>query len=163
MLKPRTNRASVPRPCACTTVRTASRALARAFDAALIDTDLSVTQLAVLRAIERQENESLSSVADALSMDRTSLYRSVGTMQRQGWVTVGEGRDARSKSARVTKVGREVLDGAAPQWELAQTTIVQRFGLARWKSMVAEIAELMEVAIAVEHEMSAERQQGDDA
>jgi DNA-binding phage protein len=70
----------VPRPCACTTVRRVSRVLARAFDAALKPSGLNVTQLAVLRAVQRRRGEPLMHVARDLCMDRTSLYRAVSRM-----------------------------------------------------------------------------------
>ena len=145
---PRSERPT-PRPCACTTVRTASRLLARVYDAALQGTDLNVTQLAVLRAIERMEGEPLSRVAEQLSMDRTSVYRSVATMQRHGWVALDEGRDARSRSAVITDEGRAVLDRADPHWEAVQTAVVDRFGRRRWSALVEELSRLGEIADAV--------------
>src|SRR5262245_66145468 len=93
---------SVPRPCACTTLRPASRILARAFDVALEPAGLSVTQLAVLRAIQRHASEPLTRVAEDLCMDRTSLYRAVTPMQRDGWLTIAAGADSRSRTAEFT-------------------------------------------------------------
>src|SRR5215470_15000956 len=84
---------AIPRPCACTTVRRASRILARAFDVALEPAGLNVTQLAVLRAIQRHPGEPLTRVAEDLCMDRTSLYRAVAPMQRDGWLTISAGAD----------------------------------------------------------------------
>ena len=134
-----------PRPCACTTVRTASRLLARAYDAALQETELNVTQLAVLRAVERAPGEPLSQVAGQLSMDRTSMYRSVGTMQDHGWLRLSEGRDARSRCAALTARGREILEDAAPHWESIQGAVVDRFGRRRWSQLVEELRALGEV------------------
>ena len=142
-------RGNVPRPCACTTVRTASRLLARVYDSALQGTELNVTQLAVLRAIERMRGAPLSRVAEQLSMDRTSMYRSVAKMAEYGWLTMSEGQDARSRSAVISERGREVLDGAAPHWESVQSEVVDRFGRSRWSALVDELRALSEVVDAV--------------
>ena len=133
---------AVPRPCACTTVRRASRVLARAFDAAIVPAGVSVTQLAVLRAIQRHEGLALTRVAEDLCMDRTSLYRAVRTMQRAAWVSVHEGADARARTAVVTAKGRRVLEAADPHWERMQTAIVDRFGRKEWATLVAELQRL---------------------
>jgi DNA-binding MarR family transcriptional regulator len=133
---------TVPRPCACTTVRRVSRSLARAFDAAVGRAGLNVTQLAVLRAIQRHEGEALTRVAEDLCMDRTSLYRAVGTMQRDGWVAVQEGPDSRARSASVTPKGHRLLEAADPHWVRTQTAIIERFGRGAWAALVSELERL---------------------
>ena len=51
-----------------------ARLLARTYDRAFAGSGMNVTQFAVMRAVERRENEPLSRVADDLAMERTSLY-----------------------------------------------------------------------------------------
>ena len=138
-----------PRPCVCTTVRTTSRLLARLYDDALQGSELNVTQLAVLRAIVRMPDEPLSQVASSLSMERTSLYRAVSTMEASGWVRVAKGKDARSRSAVVTRKGEGVLDRAAPHWDRMQSELVQRFGRRRWQALVQELDELAQTAVSL--------------
>jgi len=145
-----TSTAAVPRPCACTTVRKVSRRLARAYDGALSSAALNVHQLAVLRAVDRRDGEPMSEVARELSMDRTSLYRIVGTMQRRRWIVLGPGRSGRAKSVRITAEGRRALDEAAPGWERIQAAIVDRFGRRRWATLVADLEALVETVDAVE-------------
>ena len=144
------SRSPVPRPCACTTVRRASRILARAFDAALEPAGLNVTQLAVLRAIQRHAGGPLTRVAEDLCMDRTSLYRAVSRMQREGWLKISVGANARSRVAEFTTKGRRVLDAADAPWSRAQTVIVERFGRNNWMALVSELERLSAVATAIE-------------
>jgi DNA-binding MarR family transcriptional regulator len=141
---------SIPRPCACTTVRRASRVLARAFDVVLEPTGLNVTQLAVLRAIQRHPNEPLTRVAEDLCMDRTSLYRAVSRMQREGWLRIAAGADARSRIAEFTPRGRRVLDAADPLWGRVQMAIIERFGRDKWRALVSELERLSALAQATE-------------
>ena len=140
----------VPRPCACTTVRRVSRVLARTYDAALERSELNVTQLAVLRAIQRHAGEPLTRVAEDLCMDRTSLYRAVAPMERDGWLTISAGADARSRVADLTAKGRRVLKAADPAWGGMQTTIIERFGRDKWAALVAELERLAACARAAE-------------
>lgn len=146
----------VPRPCACTTVRKASRVLARVYDEALRPSGLETTQLAVLRAIERHPGEPLTRVAEDLRMDRTSLYRAVGAMKRRGWVRVHTGADARSSRASITPRGQDVLKAADPRWRAVQSSIVGRFGVERWARLVQELEDLSSAARADDTDRSNE-------
>jgi DNA-binding MarR family transcriptional regulator len=139
---------TVPRPCACTTVRRVSRVLARAYDAALERSGLNVTQLAVLRAIQRHPGEPLMRVAEDLCMDRTSLYRAVVPMRRDGWLTISAGADMRSRAAELTNRGLRLLDAADPAWGRMQTAIIERFGRGQWAALVGELERLAACARA---------------
>ncbi len=142
----------VPRPCACTAVRRTSRVLARAFDAALVPVGLNITQLAVLRAVERHAGEPLTRVADDLCMDRTSLYRAVTPLQRAGWLRIVAGPDARSRTAEFTARGKRLMRTVDLPWARMQTAIIARFGRRQWAALVAELGRLADCARAAETE-----------
>ena len=82
-------------PCACTTIKKLSRVLGRTYDEALASADINITQLAVIRCISRREGEPLARVAHELEMDRTSLYRAIAPIIRDGWLVIAKGSDAR--------------------------------------------------------------------
>jgi len=136
-------------PCVCTSVRRASRILARAYDASLSESGMNVTQLAVMRAILRHPGEPLTKVAEDLAMDRTSLYRTLLPMQRLKWVRLKEGRDRRSLAAAVAEAGKIALARADSGWARTQTAIIQQFGPGSWKSFVSELNRLVECANAL--------------
>jgi DNA-binding MarR family transcriptional regulator len=117
---------------------------------ALEPAGLNVTQLAVLRAIQRHPGEPLTRVAEDLCMDRTSLYRAVTPMRRDGWLTVTNGADARSRTARLTARGLRVLEAAHPAWGRTQTGIIESFGRDRWAALVSELERLADCARAAE-------------
>jgi hypothetical protein len=87
-------------------------------------------------------------VADDLCMDRTSLYRAVAPMQRDGWLTISAGAVARSRAAAFTIKGRRVLEAAGPAWGRTQTAIIDRFGRDKWAVLVAELERLAACARA---------------
>ena len=134
----------VPRPCVCTSIRKAARILARTYDAALAQTGMSVTQLAVMRAVLRHPNESLSRVAADLAMDRTSLYRALEALRRRRWLTLNQGRDNRSRSAFITKSGELALLQTDPGWGKTQSDIVDRFGPSKWQVFARELQRLID-------------------
>lgn len=140
----------IPSPCACTTIRRASRVLARAYDSALAPAELNVTQFAVLRAIDRHAGEALTSVAEDLCMDRTSLYRALAPLSRSGWIELVPGADRRARAACLTARGRRVSRRAAVHWARAQAAIVGEFGSERWKRLARELEVLSRCARALD-------------
>src|SRR5258707_5878686 len=107
--------------CACTSLRKASRALSRIYDEALAPAGLTVAQLGVLRAIGRgaTDGEPLSRLAEALVMDRTSLYRALSSMVKMGWLHIKDGPKGRTKVVRLSKAGARAAADAAEYWESA--------------------------------------------
>jgi DNA-binding MarR family transcriptional regulator len=134
-------------PCACTSLRKASRAVTRAFDAALAPAGLTSAQLSILRTIGRAGQLPLSRLADSLVMDRTSLYRALAPMQLAGWLAVGAGA-GRAKTVSLTDDGRRVAADAAPHWEAAQRRVVEAFGVERWAALQEGIAALTAASVA---------------
>ena len=107
---------------------------------------MNVTQLAVLRCIERRKGQPLTHVAQELEMDRTSLYRALTPMLRQGWVRLTPGANARSRAAKVTRVGHKALQKAGSRWEEIQLRVVREFGPRKWSVFVADMHRLATVA-----------------
>jgi DNA-binding MarR family transcriptional regulator len=138
--------ASQSSPCACTTVKKISRVLGRIYDARLAPSGINVTQFAVMRCISRHNGEPLARVAEELEMDRTSLYRAIAPMLRDGWITLAAGSDARSRSAMVTRKGVRVIAKASGEWDQIQNHLIGTFGRAEWRTLVAELQRLGECA-----------------
>lgn len=134
--------AAVPIPCACTSIKKLSRVLGRVYDAALAASPMNVTQLAVLRCINRRKGEPLLHVAEELEMDRSSLYRALDPMIRDRWVNIIPGKDGRSRTAVLTGKGYGLLRKAGESWEEVQTRVVERFGRREWGAFVANLEKL---------------------
>ncbi len=135
-------------PCACTTIKKLSRILARSYDDALADSGINITQFAVMRCIARWTGEPLSRVAEELEMDRTSLYRAIAPMIRDGWLEMAPGTDARSRSAKMTRKGKQLLAKAAVPWNSTQERLLGSFGEDAWKALVGELNRLADSAEA---------------
>jgi DNA-binding MarR family transcriptional regulator len=135
-------------PCACTTTKKLSRVLGRIYDDALAGSSINITQLAVIRCISRREGEPLARVAHELEMDRTSLYRAITPMVRDGWIVVTSGTDARSRSAKVSKKGKQIMMKAARGWDDLQGRLIKGFGASQYLALMAELNRLAECAEA---------------
>jgi len=138
-------------PCACTTLRKASRAVARLYERHLAEAGLTATQFAILRAIERRGTYNLRPLADELVMDRTSLYRAIAPLERDGLVVIeADAVDARARQASLTDAGRERIALALPHWRVAQSTFIEGFGAGDYAGFIDELRHtvaLLETAV----------------
>lgn len=139
--------AALALPCACTTLRKASRAVSRAYDAALAPAGVTSAQFAVLGTLARTGQLPLSRLAEQLVMDRTSLYRALTPMRDAGWLQVEAGR-GRAKLVALGDEGRRVLQAATPRWEAAQRGVVERLGVERWETLQEGLAALTAAGVA---------------
>lgn len=132
--------------CACTVLRKASRAVTRLYDEALEGSAMTIAQFALLRNIARAEPVELSRLADAMVLDRTSLYRALAPLERAGWVAVTAAGRGRAKRAALTEAGRTAMADTEPAWEAAQRRLVERFGAADWDALYDSLLGLAALA-----------------
>lgn len=117
--------------CTCSAVRGAARRLTQYYDDALKDTGLKVTQYGLLANIAKLDRPSVTDLADALAMDRTTLTRNLTPLREAGWVRLAPGADRRSRSVELTPEGRSMLERAKPYWRAAELRLRERAGADR--------------------------------
>ncbi|WP_206241296.1 MarR family winged helix-turn-helix transcriptional regulator [Novosphingobium terrae] len=122
------------RLCVCTTMRRATRALTRAYDEALAPFGITVQQFAILRDIQRAGTIPLPRLAEGLVMDRTSLYRALPPLEREGLLVL-ESPSPRSRTATLTPAGQQRVADANPAWESLQTRILSAMQPGEWDQM----------------------------
>lgn len=128
-------------PCACTSLRKATRTLDRLYDGCLAPHGITTTQFALMRNIERAGAIVLNQLAALLVMDRTSLYRTIRAIEEAGWVSITDG-PGKARLARITDAGRAMLRRVEPDWQDLQAQIHDRLGEDGW-------ARLMEMSGAI--------------
>lgn len=128
--------------CACNALRKASRAVTRFYDEVMEGSALSLTQFAVLRNIRRLQPVPLMRLAEVLVMDRTTLYRALGPLEREGWIALDEG-EGRTKVARLTAAGESAISQSTAAWQAAQERLIGRFGLERWQALEGALSDLV--------------------
>jgi DNA-binding MarR family transcriptional regulator len=111
---------SNPGPCACTTLRRATRAVTALYDAALSPTGLRITQFSVLRTLERRGPLTITALAAAAALDRSTMGRNLEPLRRRRLVKLFSGEDQRERVVRLTPEGRAAIRRALPRWERMQ-------------------------------------------
>jgi DNA-binding MarR family transcriptional regulator len=117
--------------CSCFNLRRAARRVTQIYDHALAPSGLKATQfslLAVLEGAGALEGIAMTRLAGILGMDRTTLTRNLGVVERDGLVTVRTGDDPRSRVVALTKAGLTAFNNAAPLWAKAQAELARHLG-----------------------------------
>lgn len=101
---------------------------------------VKVTQLPILVALGSEGDLSVTTLADALSLDRTTLTRNLKVLEERGLIRVTEGTgDARVRMVSLTLEGSRVLGGALARWEEIQSMVEEHFGRARLRALYDEL------------------------
>lgn len=133
--------------CAMAATRKAARLLTQLYDSHLQEYGVEASQFALLMTIAAVEDRSQSAVATAMGMDKTTLSRNVKLLERQGWVHIVAGRDARRRELEVSAEGRVLLQRARPAWRRAQEAVRRRLGGDAWETALSTLQVLADAAL----------------
>lgn len=106
---------------------------------------LTITQFAIVRALNRNGPTALTPLAQELVMERTSLYRTLRPLEDAGAVKITEAKQGRVKVATLTQRGVKMMRAAEPKWEQAQSFVVGAIGEKNWKALAASLLEIPEI------------------
>ncbi|GLH32780.1 hypothetical protein BR1R5_21670 [Pseudomonas sp. BR1R-5] len=70
----------------------------------------------------------VTSLADYLGSDYTSISRALATLKSHDWVMLTQGDDKRSTLVEISNLGLEVVREATPYWNNAQQRISDLLG-----------------------------------
>lgn len=121
----------LPQPdlCNCLAIRKAARHVTQYYDSHLAPTGLRTTQFSILARLRRLGPRTINELAADLVLDRTTLGRNLGPLERDGLVAVDiDPRDRRSRVLDVTEAGAERLAEARRRWTDAQRGFDEAFG-----------------------------------
>jgi DNA-binding MarR family transcriptional regulator len=114
--------------CYCATLRQAARAISQKYDAALRDTGLTITQFTLLTMISEMHRPRVNDMAEMLSMDQTSLSRTLRLMERDRLIDAVAGDDKRETRWVLASRGQQHLKKATPVWRAAQKNVEKLLG-----------------------------------
>lgn len=133
--------------CVCFNFRKAARAVTQLYDATLEPSGLRATQFSLLTVLQIRRSVTISRLARAMVMDRTTLTRNLQPLEKRGLVTVVAGRkDRRTREVALTARGRKALAKALPLWRAAQARSVGAMGKTRWKRLRSDFAPVVALA-----------------
>lgn len=128
--------------CTCGRLRRATRALTQLYDDLMAPSGLRVTQFSLLRTLAREGTSRMSSLAEALLLDRTALSRTLDPLVERRLVAIVPGRDARTREVSLTRAGEKAIRAAEPYWKRGQAQVAARIGTEKLDVLVATLREL---------------------
>jgi DNA-binding MarR family transcriptional regulator len=139
--------------CACNQMRRATRGITQIYEAEMTASGVKVTQLPILVGLRSEGDLSVTRLAGALSLDRTTLTRNLSVLEKRGLIRMTEDLDdARVRMVSLTSDGEQVLSGALARWKRIQDAVEERFGKERLRLLYEELNALADVvaeAVAV--------------
>lgn len=110
-------------------LRKASRYLSATYDKALSPVGLRGTQFSILQQLSINGEVTITSLADMIAMDRTTLAANLKPLTREGLVAVeASPTDRRARVVAITPDGLSRLKAALPLWQGVQTLFEESFG-----------------------------------
>ena len=134
-----------PRLCACGNLRGAARAITQFYDEALQPVGLRATQYSLLTAVVLLGRPTLTTMAEVLVMDRTTLTRNLQLLEQQGFIEVVAGDDRRTREVSLTDKGRNAVLQGFPLWQRAQAQVVQGLGEERFESLLRDLSAVVSI------------------
>ncbi len=111
------------RSCICSALRRASRAVTQHYEASFRGTGMRATQFTLLATLAQTGPLSLSALATLLGLERTTLTRNLGPLEKKGYVSSVADDDQRVRRVVITKKGENAALGALDAWKQAQRTV----------------------------------------
>jgi DNA-binding MarR family transcriptional regulator len=134
--------------CVCGNIRRAARAVTQVYDEALRPTGLRITQFGILGAIKAMGPVTVTRLAEATVIDRTTLTRNLRLLQKRGLIRVEKGSDRREREVTLTERGSDALVKSLPFWQKAQAHVLRELGDDRWKALRAGLSEVISLTRA---------------
>jgi len=116
--------------CLCLASRRAARTITRSFDKHLRPTGLRATQFSLLVVLTLRGKSTITDLAEALGVERTTASRNLALVEGRGLVRINPGADARSREAEITAKGKAAISKALPAWQAAQKAVLSAVGEA---------------------------------
>ena len=120
---------NILQPVACTgaRLRRLTRRVTAFYEHHMRDSGLKLSQYSLLAQLT-QDAQSLTTLADHMEIDRTTLTRSLQPLLEQGWVAESSGTDARQRLFVRTASGTRARNAARKYWRQAQLALEQHLG-----------------------------------
>jgi DNA-binding MarR family transcriptional regulator len=124
---------TVVKPQGCTNLklRQLMRRVAQHYDAEVGKSGLKGTQYSLLSYVCKLGPIRPVDLAREMKVDASTLSRNLRPLVAAGWIELGPGTDARSRSVQATDAGREKRHEAQRRWRVAQESLNAALGVER--------------------------------
>jgi DNA-binding MarR family transcriptional regulator len=132
-------------------LRQAARVFTKIYDDAYRPLRLQMSQLPVLAALAifGESGATMTSLADAIVMDPTTLSRNVRPLEKMGLVRVARSPDdARARVVLLTRAGERALASAFSLWEGVLKDVRAALGADALADLLARLDEVIDIRTA---------------
>lgn len=133
--------------CVCFHLRRSARAITQLYDHILAPSGLRATQYTLLTVVRKTGGLPFSSLAEVLGMDRTTLSRNLGPLERDGLVRIETGVDRRVRLVKLTRLGERKHEAAEPLWARAHSRVTGGIGEKTWKILRQDLSRTIAVGL----------------
>ena len=128
-----------PPMCLANKVRRLNRLLTNAYERALADSGVTVSQFFILLAVDEADGTATAAgLAKAFDFERSTLSRTLARMADAGWIEEAA-RDGVNIRLRLTPAGRATYRAALPAWQAAQDAALARLGTGTAATLIAAV------------------------
>jgi DNA-binding MarR family transcriptional regulator len=125
-------------------LRKAARYLGATYDKALAPTGLRATQFNILQRLSTEDQITITSLAEMIAMDRTTLATNLKPLAREGLVTVEPSpTDRRARIVTLTADGLARMKAALPYWRTVQAEFEESFGADKAAQLRAALGDVL--------------------
>lgn len=128
--------------CMVLNTRMAARAITRRADRKLRDFGITAAQFSILGSLQKHPGRSMTEMAEAIAMDRTTLSRNLALLERKGLVSTTPAARGNGRIGAVTPAGRQVIEEARPEWRKAQAELRATLKAPDFETMLAGLRQL---------------------
>ena len=149
--KPSARAAPEPRPQGCTNLklRQLARRVTQHYDLEMAKAGLKTTQYSLLSHVLKLGPARPGDLAQAMTLDASTLTRNLKPLLDAGWVELAAGVDARSRSVTITELGRAKRIEGQRHWRAAQEGINALLGVQRVAALHVLLDESLETLSAL--------------
>jgi DNA-binding MarR family transcriptional regulator len=126
-----TQTAVKPQGCTNFKLRKLMRRVAQHYDNEMSKIGLKTTQYSLLSYVLKLGPIRPGELAQAMTMDASTLTRNLKPLVDAGWIEIAAGSDGRSRTVTLTEAGRDKRQEAQRHWRAAQDGLNQLLGVKR--------------------------------
>jgi DNA-binding MarR family transcriptional regulator len=108
--------------CTCSALRRATRALTAHYEQHFRGSGMRGTQFTVLSTVIQTGEISVSHLAEALGMERTTLTRVLRPLEEKHFIKISGSDDGRVRTVHTTARGENAVRKVLPRWQKAQAS-----------------------------------------
>src|SRR5690554_3614032 len=128
--------------CLVLNARMAARAVTRLADRRLRQHGITAAQFSILTLLCDHPGRSVTQMASALAMDRSTLSRNLTLLERNGLVSTTAAKRGNGRVCAVSEAGRQVIAAAIPEWREQQAQLRSALNDPEFSTVITALQQL---------------------